>query len=120
MEGAECVMEGQNFDNAMIALQREQAVCRETLTRHDEQIKNLASSVQELKDLTHSVQELTVSVRELASSVSRTDERLDSVSADIREIRETPKKRWEKIIEVCITVVVTAVVTYFLTKAGLK
>lgn len=107
-----------NMENALIALEREQAHIREELAVQKEQIKQLFSFTQENKELTKSVQSLTLSVKELANTVKINDERLDSVSSDIKEIKAKPGKRWDKIIETVITVIVTAAVTYLIAKGG--
>lgn len=108
------------LESALNEIQRDIAQIRIGQTRHDEQIKTLYAAINEQKELTKSVQELTISVKALTTSVANTDRRLDSVSTDIKEIKAKPVKRWEKVIEVGITVVVTALITFFLTKAGLK
>ena len=45
--------------------------------------------------------------------------KVDGLATDLEEIKEKPSKRWDTVVTVAITVIVTALVTLALTKLGL-
>ena len=62
---------------------------------------------------------------ELVKAVTKLAEREKNVESDVKEIKNEvkninskPAKRWELIVTTAITVILTAVITYALTKIG--
>lgn len=92
----------------------------ERATRHTEQIKTLFNQSSEIKDIARSVHELATTVRLLASNQESSNNKMDKISSEIEEIKGKPAKRWDNLVGTMIAVVATAVVTYFLTVAGMK
>lgn len=90
------------------------------MARVDEQIKTLFKQQAEIKALTETVQKLAMSIERQGLSLKTTDEKLDGVKQDVDEMKSKPAKRWDSLISIAISVVVTALITYVLTVTGLK
>jgi uncharacterized coiled-coil protein SlyX len=90
------------------------------MARVDEQIKTLFKQQAEIKALTETVQKLAMSIERQGLSLKTTDEKLDGVKSDVDELKAKPAKRWETAVGVVLSVIITALVTYALTTAGLK
>jgi len=83
----------------------------QTLTRHDSSINTLTNRVDKAEAIIDEIRELTTSVQLIAQRQSNIDEKIDSLTATVKEIDSKPKERWEKVISTLITVVVTALAT---------
>ena len=90
------------------------------MARVDEQSKTLFKQQAEIKALTETVQKLAMSIERQGLSLKTTDEKLDGVKQDVDEMKSKPAKRWDSLISIAISVVVTALITYVLTVTGLK
>lgn len=88
--------------------------------RMDERINALAEQVADLKSLTETVQRLALTLERQGAALQSTERKVDGVKADVDEIKAKPAKRWDSAVGTIIAVVITAIVTYFLTTAGLK
>lgn len=88
--------------------------------RMSEQIKILFTRIDEQKELTESVHKLATSVEMLAMSQKETKQKVEKLSCEIDLIKEKPARRLDGIVTVAITSVVTAIITFMLTKIGLK
>lgn len=86
----------------------------------EEQIKGALKRIDEQKQLAESVQTLAFTVRDLANEQKSTGKAVSSLRADVDEIKERPAKRWDGATTVAITAFVTAVITYILSRIGLK
>lgn len=85
-----------------------------------EQIKALSNEFREQKKLTESVHTLALTVRDLTNEQKTLSSSVATVKKDVDELKEKPAKRWESVVTVIITAIVTATITYFLTQTGLK
>lgn len=90
----------------------------ERVARHTEQIKTCFNRIGDLGVMTDNIQKLAMSVELMAHEQKNLGEKVDGLSEDLEEIKEKPGKRWDSVVLTVITVMVTAVVTYFLTKFG--
>ena len=88
--------------------------------RMDEQIKTLFRSIESMSGLTETVQKLAMSVERLALSLKGTEEKVSGIKTDLDEIKTKPAKRWDMVVTTALTIIITAGITYFLTKAGIK
>lgn len=88
--------------------------------RMGEQIKTLFNRQDEIKELTETVHKLALSIERQGLSLKTTDQKVDSLKTDVDEIKAKPAKRWDNVVGIVISVVITALVTYVLTAAGLK
>lgn len=91
----------------------------ERATRHTEQLKTLFNQLGELRGITDGVHKLAKSVEILAVEQKSTSGRLDKISDELEEIRDKPAKRWESVVTVAVTAIVTALITFALTRVGL-
>lgn len=66
------------------------------------------------------IYDLTVSVKEIALETKAMREDVNKIETRVNEIEEKPSKRYEGIVTNIISCIVTAVVTYFLIKMGVK
>lgn len=76
-----------------------------------------------LQKSTAALNEIATSVKLIASRQGDMGEKLDKVVTKVDELEQIPAKRWnavvEKILLTAVTVIVTALVTYALTRIGL-
>ena len=83
---------------------------------HDQQIDMLTKSQEALH-------KIATSVEILATKQGSMDKKLDEVVTKVEEIEALPGKRWRAVVEkallTVVSVIITALVTYALTKAGL-
>lgn len=92
----------------------------ERATRHTEQIKTVFNQLAEVKGMTESVHKLATTVEVLALEQKNTGEKIDKLTGEVDEIKEKPGKKWEAVVMVAITAIVTGVVTFLLTRMGLS
>jgi conjugal transfer/entry exclusion protein len=92
----------------------------ENQARMDERINTLSEQVSDLKNLTETVQRLAITLERQGAALQSTERKVDDVKADVDEIKAKPGKRWDSAVGTVIAVIITAIVTYFLTTAGLK
>lgn len=85
-----------------------------------ERITAALKRLDEQKALTESVQKLAMSTEVMAISLKQLEGRVDTLSTDITSIKEKPAKRWDSAASTIITVILTGIITFFLTKLGLK
>lgn len=107
-------------DRTLQLILQEQAAMRE-------QIKTIFNTMTEQKKLTESVHTLALSVRDVINEQKTQSKEINNlascitlVRADVDGIKEKPARRWESVVSILITAVVTAAATYILTQAGLK
>lgn len=92
----------------------------ENQVRMDEQIKTLFKQMADIKTLTETVQKLAIALEKQGMALQSTDKKVTEVKADVDEIKAKPGKRWDSAVWLAISVVLTALITYALTTAGLK
>lgn len=90
----------------------------ERVARHAEQIKTCFSKIGDLAIMTENIQRLAVSVELLAHEQKDLGRKVDGLSEDLEEIKGKPAKRWDSVVMTGITVIITALITYALAKAG--
>ena len=84
------------------------------------ELDNLTDRVLEISKLTESVHTLALTVQSLAIGQESLFKSIARVCTDVDALKEKPAKRWESVVTQFLLVLVTAVVTYMLTQAGLK
>lgn len=92
----------------------------ERATRHTEQIKTVFNEIAEVKGMAESVHKLATTVEVLALEQKNTGEKIDKLTGEVDEIKKKPGKKWEAVVTVAITAIVTGVVTFLLTRMGLS
>ena len=84
------------------------------IARMEELIKNLDRRMGNLEKLTESVQSLALSVQQLATQQSSTESDVETLTAEVAEIRDKPAKRWDAIVAALIAGLVGAGIGHFL------
>lgn len=80
--------------------------------RQNHRIASLEKNVDEIHKISISVEKMAFSLESMSKELSKQGERLD-------EIEKEPAEKWNKAVWVVISVLITAAVTYFLTRVGL-
>lgn len=99
----------------------------ERVTRHTEQIKTIFNQLDELRKNNEVMQKLVVTVELLAQGQAQTNEqleknntRMDELADSIDKINMRPVKRWSRIAEEALKIVMAALVGGLLAYLGLK
>lgn len=106
-------MDNAELTNRVIALD-------ETVARQGEQIKTAFRQISDVRALADSVHDLAKSVAVLAEKQRDTAEKVDDLTEDMDEIKARPAKAWEKTAGVILSCVITALITFVLTRLGLQ
>lgn len=91
----------------------------EVVASHTEKIHTLFTQISDLRKVTESIYELTTSVKTLAIEQHTTQSKLDDLVGDVSELKSRPAKRWDGVVKVAMTAVITALITYLLSRIGL-
>ena len=84
------------------------------IARIEEQIKELGRRMETLEKLTESVHSLTLTVRDLVKQQAQTEQDVETLSSDVKEIKEKPAKRWDAIVAALIAGLVGAGIGHFI------
>lgn len=80
----------------------------QAIARQEEQIKGLARRMDNLEKLTESVNKLAISVERLTSQQQTTETRVETLTAEVTEIRDKPGKRWDTAVAAVISALIGA------------
>ena len=84
------------------------------LTKHTEEIGSLKHRVSELEDLTDTIHKLALSVNELAVNMKNMIREQENQGQRIATLEQKPAKRYDTIVTVIITALVSGIITYIL------
>ena len=84
-----------------------------------EQIRTLFNQQNEIRATCDTVRQLAVAIERQAERLKSISEKLDAVKKDVDELKAKPAKRWDGVVSTMITVLLTAGITYLLTRMGL-
>jgi archaellum component FlaC len=84
------------------------------IARIEEQIKELGRRMETLEKLTESVHSLTLTVRDLVNQQAQTEQDVETLSSDVKDMKEKPAKRWDAIVAALIAGVVGAGIGHFI------
>ena len=84
------------------------------IARIEEQINELNRRMETLEKLTESVHSLTLSVRDLVNQQAATEKDVETLSNDVKEIKEKPAKRWDALVAAGIAAIVGAFIGHFI------
>lgn len=93
---------------------------REEQVAQREQIKTLFRQVADIKGLTETVHKLATSVELMTQAQKAMTAKMEGLAEDVEGIKEKPGKRWDDVVKVAVTAVVTALITFVVTKLGMK
>lgn len=91
----------------------------ERVTRHTEQFRACFNQIEEIKNIAEGVHKLATTIEILVREQQITNVKVDKLACDVEEIKEKPAKKWDSVVMVILTAIVTAFVTWMLTKIGL-
>ena len=77
---------------------------------HDARIKNVEHRVKNLETEMHDLRELTKAVAVTNANVERLNEQFTELHEDVRELKNIPASRWEKVVLTVVTGVVGVVI----------
>ena len=80
--------------------------------RQNHRLDKLENLMERINDLTIAVKELATNMRLMQQEQERQGERLESLEAE-------PAENWKTTVKTIITVIVSAAVTYIITKGGI-
>ena len=85
------------------------------LTEHHKEIGSLKHRVGSLEDKTDAIQELVVSVKELSITMKSMLTEQEKQGKRIENLESVPSNRWNTLVTVVITALVSGFITYLLT-----
>lgn len=100
------------------------------IIENEQRSKNNEHRIDDLEIEQKSQRELIISVKELATEVKHMREDMNTLKAEqkndreslnsrLKLIEEKPAKKWEKLVSIVVTGIVSAVLGFFLAKFGL-
>lgn len=91
-------------------------VCQE---KYDEINNNQNRRLDALEENVKQIQSLTVSVERMALSIEQMTKELSKQGQRLEAIEKEPAQKWKQAVSVVISVVITAVTTFFLARMGM-
>lgn len=91
----------------------------ERLTAVEQRSKSNSHRLETLEKHTDALNTLATSVAVMAERVETTGDKVDSLCADVQELKSEPGKRWKSVVEKVIYIVVAAVMGFILARLGL-
>lgn len=79
--------------------------------RQNHRISALESTVETVNRLVTSIEKLTVQIENMQKQIEQQSNRLE-------RIEQEPAEKWKTVVKTALTVLITAAVTYFLTRGG--
>ncbi|WP_312046751.1 hypothetical protein [Anaerotignum sp.] len=80
----------------------------------DSREKSNTKRIDKIEERQENLEKLTEAVSVMQNEQKHTNEKVDRIELNVDKLVEKPAKRWESVVEKAITVVVGAVVGYFL------
>ena len=91
----------------------------ERMRRIDDENSRQNHRIGKLEDVFEKINELTLSVREMATTMASMQQELQKQGKSLEDIEKEPADKWKALKRTVLTVLVTAVLTYLLSTAGL-
>lgn len=95
-----------------------QAEYKERMARLDDENKRQNHRIDKLENIVDAVNNMTASVREMAVSMSAMQKELEKQGKRLEVIEQEPADKWKKVTWTVVTVIITAAVTFFLSRIG--
>ena len=93
---------------------------KERIVKVEESTKQAHKRLDMMEHKFENMYDLTLSVKEIALEIRAMREDVNKIETRVNAIEEKPGKRYDSIITTIISCIVTAVVTFFLVKLGVK
>ena len=94
--------------------------CDQCKELYDEKIDNLDVRLKEVESSVKQLHALTVSVEKMAMSLDQMTKELAKQGQKLEAIEAEPAQRWKQASWIVLSVIITAVVTLFLSRMGVK
>lgn len=94
--------------------------CEHRLTLIEERAKSNTIRLDELEQRQDNLDELVGTVKVLVAREENVENDVKEIKKDVKNLSSKPGKRYENITETILVVIATAVVTYFLSRVGIK
>lgn len=91
----------------------------ERMKRIDDETNRQNHRIGKLEDVFEQINELTVSVREMALTMSSMQKELEKQGKRLEIIEKEPADKWKMVKNTIITILITAILTWILSRAGL-
>ena len=91
----------------------------ERMRRIDDENSRQNHRIGKLEDVFEKINELTLSVREMATTMASMQQELQKQGKRPEDIEKEPADKWKTIKTTALTVLVTAVLTWALTRIGM-
>ena len=91
----------------------------ERMRRIDDENSRQNHRIGKLEDVFEKINELTLSVREMATTMASMQQELQKQGKRLEDIEKEPADKWKTIKTTALTVLVTAVLTWALTRIGM-
>ena len=91
----------------------------ERMCRIDDENNRQNHRIGKLEDVFQQIIELTLSVREMATTMAAMQEELKKQGKRLEDIEKEPAEKWKAITKTALTVLVTAVLTWILSRTGM-
>lgn len=88
--------------------------------RQNHRITLLEANIDEIHNLSKTTERLAVNMENMVKSQNNMNESLKAQGERLGALEKEPAEKWNKIVWVVISVVVTAVLTYIISMVGLK
>lgn len=86
----------------------------------EDQMKSNVTRIDTLEKRQNTLDDLVSSVKVLAVKEENVEADVKEIKQDVKDLTEKPMKKWDNVTETIIAVLVTAIVTYMLSRLGLK
>lgn len=90
------------------------------LTEIDARARSNTRRLDEVEKRQADLEELTTTVKVLATREEVVEKDVKEIKDDVKSLTDKPGKRWEKVVEILITVIVGGVVGFVLAQIGIQ
>ncbi len=90
------------------------------LTSVEERAKSNTIRLDEVERRQDNLEELTTTVKVLATKEENVERTVGEIKDDVKEMKDKPNKRYDKIIDVIITAVIGVLVGYIFAQIGIN
>ena len=90
------------------------------LTSVEERSKSNTIRLDEVEKRQDNLEELTTTVKVLATKEENVERTVGEIKNDVKEMKDKPNKRYDKIIDVIITAVIGVLVGYIFAQIGIN
>lgn len=94
--------------------------CEHRLTSVEERAKSNTIRLDELEKRQDNLDELVGTVKVLAVREENVENDVKEIKQDVKTLSDKPAKKWDSMTETILAVIITALVTYMLSRIGIR